>query len=332
MLILYFDSGRKPIFRACFNESGIECRSWCASAFSSVLFNSLSHMWRLRSVLRGIIYYFPKQRKDLIIVFDTKVSRDYLRELRRRNPESQIAIWCWNEIKPAEKLIDKAEGLDIWSYSISDCEKYGLRYNTQFYFDSIVERYGDVRRAEAPQGGKSFLFAGRTKGREEKIEAISQQIRRAGWGCEVEYLSASMRRPKNCGDVIRYDELVRQMLGYQGILDIAAATTSGLSLRVMESIFFHKKLITDNSVVMDYDFYDENNIYVWGHSTCSLEEFLERPYRPVPQEIADRYLLSSWASRMCEAYGMAADGTPLTQGAAGEAAISGNHSKIEGEA
>lgn len=69
---------------------------------------------------------------------------------------------------------------------------------------------------------------------------------------------------------------------------------TGLSLRFFEAMEFQKKLITTNKEIFDYDFYHPNNIYVYGHSTMSMEAFLSLPYNEIESEITDKYKLNEW--------------------------------------
>lgn len=48
----------------------------------------------------------------------------------------------------------------------------------------------------------------------------------------------------------------------RAILDIAQQKQDGYSMRVMEAIFFNKKLVTTNTAVKQSVFYDENNIFI----------------------------------------------------------------------
>ncbi len=315
-MILYHDNGNWPIFRSCFNESGVACHALLKYRFvSSTLLRIASFLgfgWKL--TCKTALYYPKNGEHSLIVVFDTKIPDGYLQFLKAKNPSARIVIWCWNEIDPAGKLLETADDFDIWSYSPYDCKTYGLQYNPQFYFDSIVDRFAPIQPPAEPQGKKGFLFMGREKKRKGQIDEIANQIRSAGWECQIDYLQApSAGDRKGHRTILAYDSVVQKTLDYQGILDVAAARESGLSLRVLEAAFFHKKLITTNPVVKQYDFYDESNIYVWGHSTMTLEEFLELPYRLVSREIMNRYLVSNWAARLQAAYATNANITDTAQ-------------------
>ena len=59
-----------------------------------------------------------------------------------------------------------------------------------------------------------------------------------------------------------------------------------------------KKLITNNSSVVEYDFYNPKNIFVIGQrSNDELNAFIETPYEPVSDSIVEKYTFSSWVKR-----------------------------------
>jgi hypothetical protein len=59
---------------------------------------------------------------------------------------------------------------------------------------------------------------------------------------------------------------------------------------VSESIIFGVKLITDDKSLRDYDFYNEDNIYILsGDNLSGIPEFLSRPYAPLPESVRRFY-------------------------------------------
>lgn len=79
------------------------------------------------------------------------------------------------------------------------------------------------------------------------------------------------------------------------ILDLVQGFQSGLSFRVFESLALQKKIITDNKNIMNYDFYNPNNILVIDKENLQLEQdFFAKPYHPIPNEIYDKYTVNTW--------------------------------------
>ncbi|WP_226063092.1 hypothetical protein [Kaistella polysaccharea] len=82
------------------------------------------------------------------------------------------------------------------------------------------------------------------------------------------------------------------------LLDFKVVEHDGLSLRFFEALKYSKKIITNNTAVLNYDFYDPQNIFILGHDDLgSLPEFLSSQYKVLPPEIVKQYSFSSWLNR-----------------------------------
>ncbi len=93
--------------------------------------------------------------------------------------------------------------------------------------------------------------------------------------------SANLEKVKNC-DVL---------------VDFVKSLHSGLSFRFFESIYYGKKLITNNPAVALYDLYHPNNIFIWDGKaldTNALRQFLQSPYQPINEHIKAKYSFQNW--------------------------------------
>ncbi|KQK26311.1 hypothetical protein AR438_05925 [Chryseobacterium aquaticum] len=79
------------------------------------------------------------------------------------------------------------------------------------------------------------------------------------------------------------------------IIDFTNEVHNGLSMRVFESIGFRKKLITNNSLVKNFDFYNPNNIFLIENDKFDgIENFINVPYENLPSEIYEKYSFTNW--------------------------------------
>ncbi|WGU68164.1 hypothetical protein QIU19_12855 [Capnocytophaga canimorsus] len=71
---------------------------------------------------------------------------------------------------------------------------------------------------------------------------------------------------------------------------------NGLSFRVFEAIKYKKKLITNNSHIKKYDFFNKNNILVIEKDSDYelIPSFLELPYLDLPQVVCEKYAFTNW--------------------------------------
>jgi hypothetical protein len=75
---------------------------------------------------------------ETVIVHASKITPPVIRFIRYKSPKVRIVVWYWN---PVEKCVDldqfSSNDCEIWSFDETDCEKYGLKHNTQYYFNDI---------------------------------------------------------------------------------------------------------------------------------------------------------------------------------------------------
>ena len=85
------------------------------------------------------------------------------------------------------------------------------------------------------------------------------------------------------------------------LLDLHTSIHNGLSFRTFESIGYNKKLITDNKLVRDYDFYNPNNIFIFEDNNFKgLENFIKTPYQQVDTAIKQKYGFTGWLQKILE--------------------------------
>lgn len=81
------------------------------------------------------------------------------------------------------------------------------------------------------------------------------------------------------------------------VFDIRHNKQSGLTLRTIETLGANKKLITNNSDIVKYDFYNKNNILIVDHDNWhEIEMFLKNEYIPITGEIYNKYSLHNWVA------------------------------------
>lgn len=69
----------------------------------------------------------------------------------------------------------------------------------------------------------------------------------------------------------------------------------GLTFRIFEAMGLSKKIITNNPDIINYDFYNPQNILIINNENPIIpNHFLETEYTPVPKEIYNKYTLESW--------------------------------------
>lgn len=79
------------------------------------------------------------------------------------------------------------------------------------------------------------------------------------------------------------------------ILDIEHPKQTGLTMRTIEMIGMKKKIITTNRDIVNYDFYDPQNILVISRDNPEISHsFFNSEYKPLEKDIYDKYYIESW--------------------------------------
>jgi hypothetical protein len=83
----------------------------------------------------------------------------------------------------------------------------------------------------------------------------------------------------------------------EAVLDYNHPGQSGLTMRTFECLGLQKKIITTNKNIRDYDFYRDNNVYVFGEGR-DLADFLAGSYEEIPLDIYEKYNVNSWVKEL----------------------------------
>jgi len=190
----------------------------------------------------------------------------------------------------------------VYSFQHEDCEELGLQFNSTMYappppgllLPAPVKTLCDV------------LFLGVPKDRLPLLRSLHGQ-------CTALGLRVHFRIGLTDSEDIAPEEaegwlITREWVDYpvylrwaqhsRAILDIYQAIQTGFSLRVMEHIFFGKKLITDNAVIKQADFYHTDNIFLLQEDNINtLKDWLDLPFVPIKDEIKDYYKFENWVER-----------------------------------
>ena len=90
-------------------------------------------------------------------------------------------------------------------------------------------------------------------------------------------------------------ETVKTIENSKIVFDICNKNQVGLTMRTIEALGSQRKLITTNKDIVNYDFFDKNNIYVFDLESFEIPSaFLETEYHEINENIYKKYSLSSW--------------------------------------
>ena len=99
--------------------------------------------------------------------------------------------------------------------------------------------------------------------------------------------------------VIFVDEVIKLIEDCKIIVEFQRKNQIGLSFRVFEALGTKKKLITNNPDIINYDFYNPQNIFIIDEDNPIVpEDFVNSPYVDVPEEIICKYRVENWVKEV----------------------------------
>ena len=79
------------------------------------------------------------------------------------------------------------------------------------------------------------------------------------------------------------------------VLDINHPNQTGLTMRTFECIGAKRKMITTNSQIKNYSFYNPNNIYILDRNNITLDEnFFNSDYQNIDSSIYNNLSIGGW--------------------------------------
>ena len=243
------------------------------------------------------VLYGPWKKKlsqaKQVILFDFGYFPGLERYIHRHNPSCQVYLYYWNIVhKDHPGIRFFTERSHIYSTDKADCETYGLKYNHIFYPGPV---------AADTVNKKQLFFMGLDKGRGRELKELKNILENAGLHCDIRLYSDS-RKPSYreslsgllVDRMLDYTDYCNSMKDCGILLDYNQPGQTALSMRVMEAIYFSKKLITTNTDIVNYDFYDPDRIFVLPEalnelSFTALKDFVEKPLVPYGEETLYHY-------------------------------------------
>lgn len=235
---------------------------------------------------------------DIIILHDSSQISDLNRFIKYiengSNINSKLIFYFWNSVNSFSKL-KFSERWDVTTFDYLDSVKFNIRYIGGFYYfenqisNNIIYKKNDV------------FFVGIDKGRFNILFELEGELKRIGLSPLFIYVSRIKSiYSKLFTKPIPYNEIIKYIIYSKSILDFSKNGQFGLTLRVYESIFYNKKLITNNQSIIKYDFYNENNILIikGKEEIFRIQEFLNLPFKPYDDDIIERYTLNAFIMRI----------------------------------
>lgn len=218
---------------------------------------------------------------DCILEFKkhTKKTIAYFNDNIRRCPKILRVIPCFDE---------------IYSFEKEDCEKYNLKFISNWIYQEENQNIYDGKFDY-----EVFNISSKDN-RYKTISKVADELKRINIPSKI-LVHDKKGKNNNTNNIefiskhIQIAEVNDYIKRSKLLLDIQRKEQNGLTFRVFESMGLGKKLITTNHNIVNYDFYNPNNILVIDEENINLDtDFFETDYEPIPEEIFKKYTINNW--------------------------------------
>ena len=262
------------------------------------------------------VYYARKlqsKKYDLVFIINGQtLSSRLLRLIRSNSPNVKLILYLWDSIKNRSNQINNLKDYDYkFSFDRIDCQNFKMNHRPLFY-----GRQFSCKRHNRFRYCLSFIGSIHS----DRYKIISQIRRQLQDNSFYSYLYIRARWVLffyklllpgmlfSSSDEFKYRALGKEaakniFIDSFAILDIEHPKQSGLTMRTIEAVGSGKKLITTNEDIVNYDFYNENNICLISRTEPIISpSFFENHYEPIPRQVLYKYSLSGWIDEIFSFY------------------------------
>ena len=245
----------------------------------------------------------------LLFIKADSIPTQSLQKLKHHFSNAKFYLYLWDSIRNINNIEKKFKYFDeIYSFDKEDVSNNALlKFRPLFYTDEYKKAFQKKEQYKYDLSFCGTIHSDRYKIIKNidsfcRLNNLNVKFYNFLQGDFMYYFYKFTKReflfsPKNNFDFekISSSEISEIVDNSRAILDIQHPSQTGLTMRTIEMIGMQKKIITTNKDIVEYDFYNPNNILVIDRKKPIIPlEFFSTEYAPIPNEIYNSYSLESW--------------------------------------
>lgn len=276
-----------------------------------------------KNYINGMIArYFAKMMEEIagkrydVVLLVSGQSLSFTEGMMERLKESQkqaiFVLYQWDSMRNFPYIAKIQKYFDrCYSFDKNDVKSYNLKFLPLFY----TKRYEDIGKKKDVQYKYDLMFVGTAHPKKYKyVREMSEKLRPAYpdqfiyffFPSRLVYIYRKVKNPelKNAKYSefhyipINGPEMDKLLTESKCVLDSAQDGQIGLTIRVLETLGAKRKIITTNQDVVNYDFYREENVYVYNGEFDLNAPFFKKPYKEIEENVYERYALRNWLKEL----------------------------------
>ena len=233
----------------------------------------------------------------LFVIKGEFVQKSVLELFKESNPKAECILYQYDTLKRYLYIIKLFDFFDrIYSFDIEDCQQYNLILRPLFFVKT--EKINATIKYDISSVASYYPE------RLQMIQKLKKQCKKDNissyfyiyvyWRMFINKIIYFFKYLSDISTkTLSKNKMFYILKHSKAIVDIPVKGQYGLTMRTFEVIGQEKKLITTNSSIVKYDFYDTNNIFLLKEDNITdIKHFLARDIKNIDKEILNKYSLS----------------------------------------
>lgn len=223
--------------------------------------------------------------------------------------ECKYIMYQWDSVANNPQAIELAELFDdVFTFDIEDSKRLHWKYRPLFYINRLAKKSNIVTNRKidvcylCSWHSKRAQILRRLKNITKNNNLIFFYNMRASFVLFVKHKYIN-RNPEY--NFVKFNEVSFKSISLikcyelyrksKVVIDYTHPGQTGLTMRTIECIGNECKLITNNKLIKNSDFYNENNILIYeGEDIRIPSDFVNIPYEPIEKYLYNYYSLEGW--------------------------------------
>lgn len=268
--------------------------------------------WHRGQFQKRVLMKVEQRSYDIVLVLVGRYLQPFfLKSLKGKNPKAKFVLYLWDDVARVENFFDVKDFYDeVVSFDPCDCAKYGFRFLPLYYLPqySMVnkEKKYDVCSVMYEHSDRVKIIRLFLEKYEDSLKQYYHVVAMGAKSFLKYFFGENKKKDLKSGlcytrKQLSIDETAKLMGSSKAIVDVQQLSQKGLTQRTIESLGAKIKLLTTNSQVRYYDFYNPNNIIIIDRTHPEVTpELIKQPYEGINQVIYEKYSLHHWAKNLVE--------------------------------
>lgn len=253
---------------------------------------------------KEILNKIKNKRYDyFLFIKGNNIPNEFFEKILELNKLIKIISYQWDDIENCIEILKKQKYITkLYSYSKYDAQKYNLIYYPMFiksnkFNEKKTKKEYDILNIGTLHENRIKMFnILNTTSLKIKNYIVIDNLK-----IYLKYLFLKNKKYKIEKKALPYNVYIELIKKSKAILDLPVKNQKGLTTRVLEGLSNGTKVITFNSHIEEYEFYNNENILILNKiDEEKIKKFLLIDFNKKNEELYEKYTIKNWIKKILE--------------------------------